>query len=107
MVRRERPSRSQLSGAPHTSNRDKSPVSLEIKCGVDLAERCVIGMQILDDMGPTVLCLHSGTLQNKSERPGGKADEPHPGPARDEAGSSTRSPLLESGADSEAEADAK
>ena len=51
--------------------------------------------------------------QNKSERPGGKADEPHPGPARDgdtaaeEAGSSTGPPSPESGADSEAEADAK
>ena len=47
--------------------------------------------------------------QNKSERPGGKADEPYPGPGRDGdtatevAGSSTGSPSPESGADSEAE----
>ena len=51
--------------------------------------------------------------QNKSERPGGEAEGPTPDPARDgdtaaeEAGSSTGSPSPESGADSEAEADAK
>ena len=43
--------------------RDKSPVSLKIKCGVNLAERCVIGMLTLDGMGPAVLNLHSGTLK--------------------------------------------
>ena len=35
--------------------RDKSPVNLKIKHGVDLAERCVIGMPTLDDTGPAVL----------------------------------------------------
>ena len=51
--------------------------------------------------------------QNESERPGGKADEPHPGPARngdtaaEVAGPLTGSPSSESGTDSEAEPDAK
>ena len=51
--------------------------------------------------------------QNKSERPGGKDNESHPGPAHggntvaEHAGSSTGSPLPESGADSGAEAEAK
>ena len=51
--------------------------------------------------------------QNKSERPGGKDNESHPGPAHggdtvaEQAGSSTGSPSPESGADSGAEAEAK
>ena len=51
--------------------------------------------------------------QNKSERPGGKDNEPHPGPAHggdtaaEQAGSSTGSPSPESGAVSGAEAEAK
>ena len=39
---------------PHV-RRDKSPVSLTIKCGVDLAERCVIGMPTLGGMCPEIL----------------------------------------------------
>ena len=42
--------------------RDKSPVSLAIKCGVELAEMCIIGMPALDNIGPAVLDLHGGTL---------------------------------------------
>ena len=51
--------------------------------------------------------------QNKSERPGGKDNEPYPGPAHggdtaaEQAISSTRSPSPESGTDSGAEAEAK
>ena len=53
------------------------------------------------------------TAQNKSESPGGKDTEPHPGPAHggdtvvEQAGSSTGSPSPESGVDSRAEAEAK
>ena len=51
--------------------------------------------------------------QNKSESPGGKDNESHPGPALDgdtvaeQTGSSTGSPSAESGADSRADAGAK
>ena len=48
--------------------------------------------------------------QNKSESPGGKDNESHPGPAYGEdivAGSSTGLPSSESGADSGAETEAK
>ena len=51
--------------------------------------------------------------QNKSNSPGGKENESHPGPAHggdtaaEQAGSSTGSPSPESGADSGAEAEAK